>query len=75
MIYMYYNVCRKITKITSCQGRKRPEGAAEAHEASNPGILTTMLAQWKYTISRLTIKSLIILLLEYAQIVVGPISL
>jgi hypothetical protein len=41
---MYCNVCRKITKITSYQGRKRPEGAAEAHGASNPGILMTRLA-------------------------------
>jgi hypothetical protein len=56
---------KKITNITSYQGRKRPEGAAEAHGASNPGMLTTRLAHWKRMSSRLTAKSLIILLLGY----------
>jgi hypothetical protein len=41
----YCNACTKVTKLTSYQGRKRPEGAAEAHGASNPGMLTTKLTQ------------------------------
>jgi hypothetical protein len=55
---MYCNVCTKITKITSCQGRKRPEGAAEAHGASNPGNLTTRLARVVTTSSRFTAMSI-----------------
>jgi hypothetical protein len=35
---MYGSVFKKILRNTSYRGRKRPEGAAEAHAASNPGI-------------------------------------